>query len=98
MQIFPLFDNILVKPQKIENKTLAGIIIPESSQEKPQIGEVLAVGPGLRNENLKLIPMEVKKGDKVMYKTWGANEIKDMDEKEEKLIMKQTDLLAIVVK
>jgi chaperonin GroES len=91
--ITPLFDNVLVKPVKAEEKSLGGIILPESAKEKPQIGVVMAIGDGIRDENGKLIPMVVKIGQKVMYTKWGGNEIKVGNE--EWKLVKQSDILAI---
>ncbi len=92
--ITPLFDNVLVKPVKAETSTASGIVLPESAKEKPQVAEVVAVGPGLVDVNGKLIPMVVKVGQKVMYTKWGGNEIKVGNE--EWKLVKQTDILAIV--
>jgi chaperonin GroES len=92
--ITPLFDNVLVKPLKAEEKTAGGIYLPETAKEKPQIGEVMAVGEGTRDESGKLIPMVVKIGQKVMYAKWGGSEVK-IDNEEWKLV-KQSDILAIV--
>lgn len=92
--ITPLFDNVLVKPVKAETSTASGIVLPESAKEKPQVAEVVAVGPGLVDVNGKLIPMVVKVGQKVMYSKWGGNEIKVGNE--EWKLVKQTDILAIV--
>ncbi len=92
--ITPLFDNVLVKPVKAETATASGIVLPESAKEKPQVAEVVAVGPGLVDVNGKLIPMVVKVGQKVMYSKWGGNEIKVGNE--EWKLVKQTDILAIV--
>ncbi len=94
LTIEPLFDNVLIKPVKAEERTASGIILPDSAKEKPQIGEIMAVGEGARDENGKLIPMVVKVGQKVMYTKWGGNEVKV--EGEEWKLVKQTDILAIV--
>ncbi len=93
--IKPLFDNILVKPIKAEEKTTGGIYLPESAKEKPQIGEVMAIGEGARDDNGKLIPMVVKVGQKVMFTKWGGNEAKVGNE--EWKLVKQSDILAIVL-
>jgi chaperonin GroES len=85
---------VLVKPLKAEEKTAGGIYLPETAKEKPQIGEVMAVGEGTRDESGKLIPMVVKIGQKVMYAKWGGSEVK-IDNEEWKLV-KQSDILAIV--
>ena len=93
-KIKPLFDNVLIKPLEAEEKTPSGIILPDSAKEKPQIGEVMAVGPGAINDDGKLIPMVVKTGQKVMYKKWGGTEVKV--DNEEWTIVEQKDILAIV--
>jgi len=92
--INPLFDYILVKPLKQDAVTASGIVIPDTAKEKPQIGEVMAVGPGAIDDQGKIIPMVVKVGDKVMYKKWGGNEVKV--ENEEWLIVEQKDVMATV--
>ncbi len=94
LNIKPLFDNILVKPLQAEEKTKSGIYLPETAKEKPQIGEVMAVGDGGIDEKGNKIPMVVKVGMKVMYTKWGGNEVK-VENQEWKLV-KQSDLLAIV--
>lgn len=93
-KIKPLFDNVLVKPLKPEEKTAGGIYLPETSKEKPQIVEVMAVGDGAVDQNGKLIPMIVKVGQKVLCTKWGGNDVK-VDNEEWKLV-KQSDILAIV--
>jgi len=92
MKIKPLSDNILIQPLA-EKKTPSGILIPEMAKEKPQEGKVVAVGPG-RIEDGELIKPEVKKGDKVIYKKWGGNEVKV--EGKEYLIVKSEDILAVL--
>lgn len=92
--ITPLFDNVLVKPLAAETKSAGGIYLPESVKEKPQVGEVVAVGNGIHDANGKLVPMVVKVGQKVMYTKWGGNEVKVGNE--EWKLVKQTDILAIV--
>jgi chaperonin GroES len=92
--IKPLFDNVLVKPLKAETQTSGGIYLPENVKEKPQIGEVMAIGTGLYDDNGKLIPVVVKIGQKVMFTKWGGNEVKVGNE--EWKLVKQTDILAIV--
>jgi len=89
----PLFDNVLIKPLEGETKTPGGILLPESAKEKPQIGTVMAVGPGTTDDHGKVIKMIVKVGDKVLYKKWGGNEVKMGTE--EWLIVEQKDILAI---
>lgn len=92
----PLFGYVLVKPLKPETVTSSGIVLPDTSKEKPQIGEVIAVGEGEWNEDGdKRIPMEVKVGDKVVYKKWGGNEFKH--EGEEYMLIEQKDIMAIQI-
>lgn len=93
MKIEPLGDNVLIEPLESETKTASGIVIPDTAKEKPQQGRVAAVGPG-RVEEGKHIKMAVKKGDKVMYKKWGGNEIKV--EGKEMLLVKEEDILAVI--
>lgn len=92
--IKPLFDNVLIRPLEGEAKTPSGIILPDSAKEKPQIGEVMAVGPGAYDEDGELKPMTVKKGQKVLHKKWGGNEVKVGNE--EWLIVEEKDIMAIV--
>ncbi len=89
----PLFDNILIKPLEAETKTSSGIILPDSVKEKPQMGEVVEVGPGKIDDG-KIVPTFVKKGQKVMYKKWGGNEIKINGE--EFILVEEKDILAIL--
>lgn len=90
----PLFDNVLVKPLEAETKTPGGIILPDSVKEKPQMGQIMAVGTGGYDDKGKQIPMIVKVGQKVMYKKWGGNEVKVGHE--EWMMVEQKDILAIV--
>ncbi len=92
--IKPLFDNVLVKPLKAETKTVGGIYLPENVKEKPQTGEVMAIGEGARDEHGKVVPMVVKVGQKVLYAKWGGNDVK-INNEEWKLV-RQADILAIV--
>lgn len=92
--IKPLFDNVLIKPLETEERTPSGILLPDTAKEKPQVGEIMAVGPGAMDEKGNKIPMIVKVGQKVMYKKWGGNEIKVNGE--EWLLVEQKDILAIV--
>ena len=92
----PLADRIVVKPLEQEERTPGGIILPETAKEKPQEGEVLAVGPGRMGEDNKRIPMEVKVGDIVLFAKYAGTEVKIRDEKY--LILKESDVLAIVEK
>ena len=93
-QLEPLGDRIVVKPIKREETTKGGIILPDTAKEKPQEGEVIAVGPGRLTEDGKRIEMEVKKGDKVMYAKYAGTEFKLDDE--ELLILRESDVLAKV--
>jgi len=90
----PLFDNVLIKPLEEESKTPSGIVLPESAKEKPQIGQIIAVGPGQIDEDGKKIPMQVKAGQKVIYKKWGGNEVRI--EREEWLLVEQKDIIAVI--
>jgi len=90
----PLFDNVLVKPVEVEQKLPSGLVLPDSAKEKPQIGEVMAVGPGINDDKGNPVKMVVSVGQKVMYKKWGGNEVKV--EGAEWTIVEQKDILAIV--
>lgn len=92
--IQPLFDNVLIKPLEAEEKTASGIILPDTAREKPQIGEVMAVGSGKVTPKGEKLPMAVKVGQKVMYKKWGGNEVKV--DGENWTIVSQEDILAVV--
>ena len=94
MNIKPLADRVVVKLVEAEEKTKTGIFLTASAQEKPQIAEIVAVGPGARDDNGKLIPMEVKVGDKVITGKYAGTEVK-MDGNEY-TIVKQSDILAVV--
>ncbi len=94
INIKPLFDNVLIKPLEVEEKTASGIVLPDTAKEKPQMGIVMSVGPGKKNSAGKLIAMVVKVGQKVMYKKWGGNEVKVNSE--EWTLVSQEDILAIV--
>jgi len=93
-KIKPLFDYVLVKPLSAESRTPSGIVLPDSAKEKPQVGEIMAIGPGAVGEDGKLTKMVVKVGDKVLYKKWGGNEVKVGTE--EWLLIEQKDVMAIV--
>jgi chaperonin GroES len=93
MQIKPLADRVVVKAIEMEEKTKSGIVLPDTAKEKPQEGEIMAVGPG-RYEDGKLVPMNVKKGDRVLFAKYAGTEIK-LDG-EEYLIMRESDILGIV--
>ncbi|MBI2051235.1 co-chaperone GroES [Candidatus Roizmanbacteria bacterium] len=92
--IKPLFDNVLVKPLEEETTTPSGIVLPDTAKEKPQVGEVMAVGPGQRTADGKILPMNVKKGQKVLYKKWGGNEVKVATE--EWMIIEEKDIMAVL--
>ena len=95
MKIKPLADHVLIKPIEEEEKTKTGILLPETAEkEKPEQGEVIAVGPGKRTSEGKLIPLEVKKGDKVLFTKYGPTEIKIEGKKY--LIAREEDILAII--
>ena len=93
-QVTPLFDNVLIKPLEGETMTSGGIVLPDSAKEKPQMGQVMAVGTGTTDDKGNKVKMVVKKGDKVLYKKWGGNEVKVMGK--EWLIVEQKDILAIM--
>lgn len=92
--IQPLFDNVLIKPLEAEQTTASGIVLPDSAKEKPQKGEVMAVGPGAGSDDGRVNKMVVKVGDKVLYKKWGGNEVKVNGE--DWMILEQKDIMAIV--
>lgn len=94
MNVKPLADRILVKPLEAEEKTKGGIIIPDNAKEKPQKGEVIAVGPGKISDNGQKIAMELKKGDKVLYGKYSGTEV--TVDGQEYLIVKESDVLAII--
>ncbi len=94
MNLKPLADRILVKPSPAEEKTKSGIIIPDTAKEKPMQGEVIAVGKGRVTEDGKLIPMELKVGDKVLYGKYSGTEV--TIDGEEYLIMRESDVYAII--
>ena len=94
MKFRPLHDRVVVKRLDGEEKTAGGIIIPDTAKEKPQQGEVVAVGPGARADDGKLHALDVKKGDKVLFGKWSGTEVKI--DGEELLIMKESDIMGIV--
>ena len=96
MSFRPLHDRVVVKRANAETKSSGGIIIPDTAGEKPQQGEIIAVGPGGRDEAGKLIPIDLKKGDKVLFGKWSGNEVK-IDGKE-LLIMKESDVMGVLDK
>ncbi len=94
MAFRPLHDRVVVKRLEDEEKTKGGIIIPDTAKEKPQEGKVIAVGPGARDENGKLTPLDVKAGDRILFGKWSGTEVKI--DGEELLIMKESDILGVV--
>ena len=94
MKFRPLHDRVVVERIEAEAKTAAGIIIPDTAKEKPQQGEVVAVGPGGRDENGKLIPIDVKAGDRVLFGKWSGTEVKI--DGVEYLIMKESDIMGVL--
>lgn len=94
MNFKPLHDRVLIRPLESEEKTAGGIIIPDTAKEKPQEGKVLAVGSGSRDETGKLIPLDVKTGDRVLYGKWSGTEVKI--DGEDLLISKESDILGVI--
>ncbi len=94
MNLKPLGDRLVVEPRERESTTASGLVLPETAKEKPQEGEVIAVGPGRRDDDGKRIEMDVKVGDIVLYAKYGGTEVKIDDKKV--LILKESDVLAIV--
>jgi chaperonin GroES len=95
MKFRPLHDRVVVERITAEEKTAGGIIIPDTAKEKPQQGKIIAVGPGGRDENGKLIPIDVKVGDRVLFGKWSGTEVK-LDGTEY-LIMKESDIMGVLV-
>jgi chaperonin GroES len=96
MKFRPLHDRVVVKRVDSETKTSGGIIIPDTAAEKPQQGEVVAVGPGSRDESGKLIAIDLKKGDKVLFGKWSGTEVKI--DGQDLLIMKESDVMGVLEK
>ncbi len=94
MKFRPLHDRVLVRRVTAEEKTAGGIIIPDTAKEKPQEGEVIAVGPGARDEAGKLVPLDAKAGDRVLFGKWSGTEVKI--DGEDLLIMKESDIMGVV--
>ena len=94
MNFRPLHDRVVVRRLTAEEKTAGGIIIPDTAKEKPMEGEVIAVGPGARNESRQLVPLDVKAGDRILFGKWSGTEVK-LDG-EELLIMKESDIMGII--
>ncbi|AEG16412.1 MULTISPECIES: co-chaperone GroES [Desulfofundulus] len=96
MKIRPLGERVVVKPLPSEEKTKGGIVLPETAKEKPQEGEVVAVGPGRLLENGTRVPIDLKVGDRVLFSKYAGNEVKIDDE--EYLIMREADILGVIEK
>ena len=94
MKFRPLHDRVVVRRIEGEEKTKGGIIIPDTAKEKPQEGEIIAVGPGARDESGKLVPLDVKAGDRILFGKWSGTEVKL--EGEDLLIMKESDILGVL--
>ena len=94
MNFRPLHDRVLVRRVEAEEKTAGGIIIPDTAKEKPQEGEVIATGPGARDESGKVQPLDVKAGDRILFGKWSGSEVKI--EGEDLLIMKESDVLGVI--
>ena len=94
MKFRPLHDRVVVRRIEGEEKTKGGIIIPDTAKEKPQEGEVIAVGPGARDESGKLVPLDLKAGDRILFGKWSGTEVKI--DGEELLIMKESDVMGVV--
>jgi chaperonin GroES len=94
MKFRPLHDRVVVKRIEEDTRTAGGIIIPDTAKEKPMQGEVVAVGPGARDDQGRLVPMEVKPGDRVLFGKWSGTEVKI--DGEELLIMKESDILGVL--
>ena len=92
----PLHDRVVVRRVEEEQKTKGGIIIPDTAKEKPQEGEVIAVGAGARDESGKLVPLDVKAGDRVLFGKWSGTEVKI--DGQDLLIMKESDILGVIAK
>ena len=94
MQFRPLHDRVVIRRLEQEEKTAGGIIIPDTAKEKPQEGEVVAVGPGARDEQGKLQPLDLKAGDRVLFGKWSGTEVKI--DGEELVIMKESDVMGVI--
>ena len=94
MKFRPLHDRVVVRRIESEDRTAGGIIIPDTAKEKPQEGEIVAVGPGARDEAGKLVPLDVKAGDRILFGKWSGTEVKI--DGEELLIMKESDVMGVV--
>jgi chaperonin GroES len=96
MKLKPLGDRLIVRAIEDEQTTASGIVLPETAKEKPQKGKVLAAGAGKLDDDGKRVPMEVKKGDTVLYSKYGGTETKDPDTGEDLLVLRESDVLALI--
>ena len=94
MKFRPLHDRVVVRRVDSETKTAGGIIIPDTAAEKPQQGEIIAVGPGARDESGKIVPLDVKAGDRVLFGKWSGTEVKI--DGQDLLIMKESDIMGVL--
>ena len=94
MKFRPLHDRVLVRRVEQEEKTAGGIIIPDTAQEKPMEGEIVSAGPGAKNDKGELAPLDVKKGDRVLFGKWSGTEVKI--DGQELLIMKESDIMGVI--
>jgi chaperonin GroES len=94
MKFRPLHDHVALRRVEKESKTSGGIIIPDTAAEKPQQGEIVAVGPGARGDDGKIVPLDLKKGDRVLFGKWSGNEVKI--DGAELLIMKESDIMGVI--
>ena len=94
MNFRPLHDRVVVRRIEAEEKTKGGIIIPDNAKEKPQEGEIISVGPGARDESGKIVPLDVKAGDRVLFGKWSGTEIKI--DGQDLLIMKESDIMGVL--
>ena len=96
MKFRPLHDRVVVRRLESDEKTRGGIIIPDAAKEKPQEGEIVAVGSGARDESGKLVPLDVKKGDKILFGKWSGTEVKI--DGHDLIIMKESDIMGVIGK
>ena len=96
MALQPIGDRIIVKREASEAKSKGGIILPDSAQKKPQIGTIVAVGPGKLNKDGTRTELQLKVGDKVLFTSWAGDEFKDKANKDEVLVMHESDVLAVI--
>jgi chaperonin GroES len=94
MKIRPLHDRVVVRPLESDEKSAGGIIIPDTAKEKPSEGEIVATGAGARGDDGKIIPLDVKKGDRILYGKWSGTEVKI--DGEDLLIMKESDIMGVI--